>query len=153
MCSSNSAGKITKDSISRVLLWPTLFLVYSSPQMCGLLNVVQSTEGWLLARAPCCRLCPHYIGRGFCLPATQKGDSHICQCNKEKKGNRYLRVKYGVEILFRWWVIKFCVVFRPSPFLRVPNPHLDSGSASWNRILSTCKLRGFSTQWGGGWLG
>ncbi len=37
---------------------------------------MQSTEGWLLARASFYRLCPHYIGQGFYLPATPKGDEH-----------------------------------------------------------------------------
>jgi hypothetical protein len=39
--------------------------------------------------------------------------STVCQRNKEKKRNTYLRVKNGVEILFRCWVIKICVIFLP----------------------------------------
>ena len=39
--------------------------------------------------------------------------STVCQRNKEKKRNTYLRVKNGVEILFRCWVIKICIIFLP----------------------------------------
>ncbi len=90
----------------------------------------------------------------FTCQQRQKEIGTVCQCNKEKKGNIYLCVKNGAEISFRYWVIKFCVIFSsPFPFLRIPIPCLDSASASCNRVLSTCKLRGFSTRWGGGGLG
>ena len=79
MCSSNSAGKITKADNSTCVavadfVLDSLFSTEVLPVEC---TVVQSTEGWLLARAPFYRLCPHYIGCSFCLPATPKGDRHI----------------------------------------------------------------------------
>ena len=72
MCSSNSAGKITKAYYSTCVavadfVLDTPFFTEVLPVEC---TVVQSTEGWLLARAPFYRLCPHYIGRSFCLVAT-----------------------------------------------------------------------------------
>ncbi len=56
---------------------------FVSSQRCCLLNVVSSTEGWLLAPAPFYRLCPHYIGHDFYLPAKPKGDRHFLSTQYE----------------------------------------------------------------------
>jgi hypothetical protein len=86
MCSSNAAGKITKPYYSSCVAVAN----FVSSQRCCLLNVASSTEGWLQARAPFYRLCPHYIGRDFYLPAKPKGDSTFCQRSMEKKGIKML---------------------------------------------------------------
>jgi hypothetical protein len=73
MCSSNSAGEIIKAYYSTCVVVAdfvliTLFFTEMLP--------VEWSEGWLLARASFYRLCPHYIGCGFYLPATLRGDEH-----------------------------------------------------------------------------
>ncbi len=98
-----------------------------SLQRCWLLNVVFSTEGWLLARAPFYRVALHYIKRSFYLPAKPKGDRHFLS-------TQYVEERYWPSscwICLRKVNPLTCrVVFRYSPpSLRVPIPRLDFASA------------------------
>ncbi len=70
--------------------------------------------------------------------------STVCQRNKAKKRNTYLRVKNGVDILFRCWVIKIFLppsLFSASQFRGwISRPHPDSALSP--RVNSAESRRG-----------
>ena len=80
MCSSNSAGKITKAYYSTCVAVADFVLVtLVMPVECSAVDWGQAASSGFF------RLCPHYIGCGFCLAATPKGDGHNLSTQGEEK--------------------------------------------------------------------
>ncbi len=155
MCSSIWVGKISKAYCSTCVavadfVLDTPFFTEVLPVECSVVDWgLAASSGALLQALP-------LLYRTRCLLASdaKKREEHFVNA---------IRRKRGISIFFWKMVSKCCTVdellsfalFPPPPPFSAsqPIPRPDSASASWNCVLSTCKLRGFSTRWGGGWLG
>ncbi len=133
MCSSISVGKITKAYCSTCVA--VADFVLDTPFFTEVLPVECSLVDWGLAASSGALLqaLPLLYRTRFLLASEQRRQEErgtFCQRNKEKKGNIYLHLKNGVEMLYHWWVIKFCIISppplspRPNQFhIRIPRPH------------------------------